>query len=130
MHPTPYLFFPGTCREAMELYAGIFGAEIAAMSPFSELPPSEEFAVPPGMEERIMHAALRWSDGGTLMASDTVEEAPGPMAAVSIAMDLPTVAAAHAAFERMAEGGTTPMPFGPTFWSPGFGTVTDRFGTR
>lgn len=32
-------------------------------------------------------------------------------------------------FDALAEGGQVTMPFGETFWSPGFGMVTDRFGT-
>ena len=31
-------------------------------------------------------------------------------------------------FDRLAEGGKAVMPFGETFWSPGYGSVVDRFG--
>ena len=31
-------------------------------------------------------------------------------------------------FDRLAEGGKAVMPFGETFWSPGFGALVDRFG--
>lgn len=29
---------------------------------------------------------------------------------------------------ELADGGEVTMPFGATFWSPGFGACTDRFG--
>ena len=32
-------------------------------------------------------------------------------------------------FNAFAEGGKVVMPYDKTFWSPGFGMVTDRFGT-
>ena len=32
-------------------------------------------------------------------------------------------------FDALAVGGQVTMPFAATFWSPGFGMVTDRFGT-
>jgi PhnB protein len=32
-------------------------------------------------------------------------------------------------FDALAEGGLVTMPFEKTFWSPGFGMLTDRFGT-
>ena len=32
-------------------------------------------------------------------------------------------------FDALAAGGQVTMPFAATFWSPGFGMVTDRFGT-
>ena len=32
-------------------------------------------------------------------------------------------------FQALSDGGTITMPFAKTFWSPGFGMLTDRFGT-
>jgi PhnB protein len=31
-------------------------------------------------------------------------------------------------FRVLSHGGTTKVPFEKTFWSPGFGSVVDRFG--
>jgi PhnB protein len=31
-------------------------------------------------------------------------------------------------FQALSDGGTVHVPFEPTFWSPGFGVLTDRFG--
>ena len=31
-------------------------------------------------------------------------------------------------FDRLAEGGKAVMPFSETFWSPGFGSLVDKFG--
>ena len=45
----------------------------------------------------------------------------------SISVD--TVAEGQRVFDGLAEGGQATMPFTQTFWSPGFGMVTDRFGT-
>ena len=130
MHPTPYLFFNGTCRAAMEHYAEVFGAEIEAMMAYADLPPSEGMEVPADRADWIMHATILWPDGGSLMASDTISADQPRMEGNSISMALPDVAAARAAFDRLADGGEIGMPFGPTFWTPGFGTLRDRFGTR
>jgi PhnB protein len=44
---------------------------------------------------------------------------------------MPDPASARAAFDRLAgEGGHVIEAFGPTFFSPGFGMVKDRFGTH
>jgi PhnB protein len=32
-------------------------------------------------------------------------------------------------YGALSEGGQATMPFQETFWSPGFGMLTDRFGT-
>jgi PhnB protein len=49
---------------------------------------------------------------------------------MSIMQTLPSVEDAHRAFDRLMEGGAIIQPFGPTFWSPGFGMGRDRFGTH
>jgi len=36
----------------------------------------------------------------------------------------------QAAVDRLADGGTIEMPWAQTFWSAGFGTLTDRFGIK
>lgn len=42
----------------------------------------------------------------------------------------PDIGTASGWFDRLAEGGAVIQPFGPTFFSPGFGMVKDRFGTH
>lgn len=128
MTPTPYLFFNGTCREALTAYARIFGGEIEAMMAFSELPPGG-MEIPEERKDWVMHGALKF-DGGLLMCSDDIAASSGPMKGASVHMALPTVDAGRAAFEALADGGTVRMPYQPTFWTPGFGTVTDRFGVQ
>ena len=127
MTVSPYLFFDGTCREAMTAYADIFGAETAAMMTYAELPEGEE--APEGGEDRIMHAAIRFPDGAWIMASDDLPGRHVAPAATHVMVMLPDVAAARAAFDRLADGGAVKVPFAPTFWSPGFGAVVDRWGT-
>ena len=39
-----------------------------------------------------------------------------------------TEAEARRFFDGLADGGQVRMPIGPTFWSPAFGMVQDRFG--
>ena len=38
------------------------------------------------------------------------------------------LAAAEQVFAALGDGGSVVMPLGPTFWSPAFGMVHDRFG--
>ena len=38
-------------------------------------------------------------------------------------------AEAERVFNSLSDGGNVIMPFEQTFWSPGFGMCTDRFGT-
>jgi PhnB protein len=45
-----------------------------------------------------------------------------------IALSSPDAAQARRWFDALAQDGAVQMPMGPTFWSPAFGMVHDRFG--
>lgn len=123
---SPYLFFDGTCREAMTAYADILGGEVLAMMTYGDAPPQEGMeAVPAGL---VMHAAVKIGDQ-LLMASDDMPGRYVRPAATHVSVSFAYPAAAQEAFDRLADGGEITMPFGPTFWSPGFGTLRDRWGT-
>jgi PhnB protein len=140
MQLSPYLNFDGTCAEAMAFYAQLFGGHIVHQSTFGEMPPDP--AMPPLPESargRMMHVQLQVG-AQSLMASDTMPVPPGADPAscgggyqkpqglwVSIGVD--SVAEGRRVFDGLAQGGQVGMPFAATFWSPGFGMVTDRFGT-
>jgi PhnB protein len=121
----PYLTFDGACREAMSFYADLFGAtDLSIMGP-EAAPPEAGVDWP---SDRVMHAQFTHA-GGTLMGSDLPPGMHAPQSGVSVYHEVADVAAAEALFDRLAIGGTVTMPFARTFWSPGFGGVTDRFGT-
>jgi PhnB protein len=121
----PYLNFDGNCREAMAFYADVFGAtDLSIMGP--EAAPPEAVADWP--TDRVMHAQFSHA-GGTLMGADLPPGMHAPQSGVSVYHEAPGVEAARALFDKLAVGGTVNMPFDRTFWSPGFGGVTDRFGT-
>jgi PhnB protein len=125
---TPYLFFEGRAEEAMDFYVKALGATVTMRMRFSESPdPPPPGVVPPGSEDRIMHAEIRIA-GEPLMVSDG--GCAGTVKFGGFAVSLPAADAAQAQryFDALAEGGTVQMPIGPTFWSPAFGMLTDRFG--
>jgi len=54
----PYLFFRGRCEEAIEYYRAKLGAEVVMMMRFKDNPdqPGPD-KMPPGLEDKIMHAS-------------------------------------------------------------------------
>jgi PhnB protein len=127
MATMPYLHFQGTCAEALAFYARVFGGSNLQMMRYADGPEAPE-----GWRgsDRIMHGQVSIDDG-TLMASDFPPGVGGdPQQAVSIMQTAPDVATARARFDALAEGGQVIDPFRPTFFSPGFGMVQDRFGTH
>ena len=64
------------------------------------------------------------------MASDWMAPTPYPgMHGFSVCLTAPATDEAHKLFDALADGGQVTMPFQKTFYSDGFGMLTDRFGT-
>jgi PhnB protein len=95
---------------------------------FKESPePPPPGAVPPGFENKVMHAELRIGDT-TVMASDGHCAEQSGFRGFSLSIAAPDAATADRLFGALADGGQVQMPLARTFWSPRFGMVTDRFG--
>ncbi len=124
----PYLFFNGKCEAAVEFYRKALGAEVEMMMRFKESPePPQPGMVPPGFENKIMHASFRVG-GTTLMASDGCSAEKANFEGFSLSLSVANEAEADRAFAALADGGQVKMPLAKTFWSPRFGMVEDRFG--
>jgi PhnB protein len=63
------------------------------------------------------------------MGSDAPTEHFAPAQGMYVSLHVPTVGEGKRLFDAFADGGKVAMPFAQTFWSAGFGMVTDRFGT-
>ena len=128
MQVQPYLIFGGRCEEAVEFYKRAVGAQAIELMRFKQAPdPVPPGVLPPGFENKIMHGTFRLGDT-TVMVSDGNSASPTSFQGFSLAITSPTVAETDRLFAALAEGGKVGMPLGKTFWSPRFGTVTDRFG--
>ncbi|MBL4556895.1 MAG: hypothetical protein JKP98_06090 [Rhodobacteraceae bacterium] len=76
-----------------------------------------------------MHASIRLADGSWLMASDDWPGRYTPPASTHVLVTPPDAETARRAFDRLAEGGSVKMALDKTFWTEGFGTLVDRWGT-
>ena len=124
----PYLFFDGRAEEAIAFYTQALGAELLALMRFRDSPaPPQEGTMPPGSEDKVMHAALRIGET-ELMLSDGHCTGAAAFRGVSLALTVTGEAEADRCFAALAEGGQVQMPIGATFFSPRFGMVADRFG--
>ena len=124
--PENYLFFNGTCAEAMRFYERTLGGKMATMMTHGDMPGEKM----PGDPNRIMHARLVLGGGGVLMASDAMEGKPyAGMNGFSLSLSYPTVAEGQKIFNALADGGEVRMPYQKTFWVESFGMLVDRFGT-
>ncbi|MBX3615920.1 VOC family protein [Nitrosomonas sp.] len=123
----PYLMFGGRCEEALEFYRTALDAQIDMLMRFQESPdPPPPGMLPPGFENKIMHASFRIA-GNMLMASDGCEVG-SQFKGFSLSISVATEAEADRYFAALSDGGQVQMPLTKTFWSPKFGMLTDRFG--
>ncbi len=130
MQVQPYLNFDGRCEQAIEFYRKALGAEVIMMSRFKDAPePAQPGMVPPGSENKIMHAAFRIGDT-TVLASDAHCTGQPSFRGFSLSITTPDEAEAERAFTALADGGQVQMPLGKTFFSPRFGMLADRFGVQ
>ena len=124
----PYLFFDGRCEEALDFYRSALGAEVTMLMRFKDSPdPPPPGMVPPGSENKVMHASVRIGDAEVL-ASDGRCLGKPDFRGFSLTLTVKSEAEADRVFAALAEGGQVQMPLGKTFFAPRFGMVADRFG--
>jgi PhnB protein len=124
----PYLFFNGSCEQAVEFYKKALGAEVQMMMRYKESPePPPPGMVPPGFENKIMHTSFRVGET-IVMASDGCSLEKPVFEGFSLSVAVSTEAEVDRIFNALADGGKVTMPANKTFWSPRFGMVTDKFG--
>lgn len=128
MQVQSYLMFDGRCEEALAFYGRALGATVTFLMRNRESPdPHPPGVLPPGSEDRIMHAEFKVGDT-VVMASDGYCAGKPQFAGFALAVSVPDDPTAKQRFDALADGGRVGMPLGPTFFATSFGMVQDRFG--
>lgn len=128
MQVQPYLFFEGRCEEALQFYKEALGAEVISLMHYSDSPePMNPGMLPPGCENKVMHANFRIGET-TLLASDGRCSGQPNFQSFSLTIIAKSDAEAEKLFAALGNGGQVMMPLAKTFFSSRFGMVTDRFG--
>ena len=105
---SPYLFFVGTCREAMTAYQGILGGQLDLVTA-ADMPDAPPEAPP----DAIMHAALTLANGAMLMASDDPSATEdGPKTGISVSYTAADPDEAGHVFKGLSEGGEVQLAAG------------------
>ena len=124
----PYLFFDGRCEEAIGFYVKALGAKVEMLMRYKDSPePAQPGMLPPGSENKIMHASLKVG-AMSVMLSDGHCGGKPEFKGFALSLDAPDEAAAKALFAALGDGGQVRMPLAKTFFSPCFGMIADRFG--
>ena len=128
MQIEPYLFFEGRCEEAVEFYRRALGAKIGALMRYKESPePHQPGTLPPGSENKVMHALIKIGDTKVMVSDGRCSGKPA-FQGFALTITAPDVAQADRMFAALADGGQVQMALAKTFFAPRFGMVSDRFG--
>ncbi|MDO5661788.1 MAG: VOC family protein [Brachybacterium sp.] len=124
----PYLNYPGTTREALEFYQGIFGGELTVTTYGSMHALPEDS---PSLD-KVMHSELVTAHFA-LAAADAIAETPievvyGNSVSLAIMADADSLEDLTTAFQQLAEGGTVIMELQEQMWGAVYGSLVDRYG--
>lgn len=129
----PYLNFDGQGREAAHFYTDVLNAELSGVVTYGEVIASDMDMgeLPEEAKDMVMNAEIILNDRQSFMISDVPPGMGMPFQKgnnVSLTITPDDMEEARTIFGRLAEGGEIAMDLQETFWSPLYGSVTDRFG--
>ncbi|HEY1997496.1 VOC family protein [Paraburkholderia sp.] len=127
MHIQPYVFFDGQCEEALRFYGEKLGAQVLFQMRYKDAPPDTGREADPKTDDMIMHASVKFGEAIVMMSDDCMSESV-THTGFNLSLHADNAADAEKYFNALAEGGQIRLPFQATFWSKGFGMLTDRFG--
>jgi PhnB protein len=128
MQVQPYLCLYGRCEEALNFYRDKLGAQIQFMLRLKDAPPDPNRPVKPETENKIMHSTLQIGDSIVMMSDGDLAQQPKPHSGYTLSIQVQTPEEGGKLFDALAEGGQVTMPYQKTFWTEGFGMLTDQFG--
>jgi PhnB protein len=126
LHLSPYLFFAGSCRDALTFYHGCLGGELS-LQRYGDSPAAAH--LPAEAQGHIMHGTLTTA-GFTIMAADACRPGGTLTAGNNVRMSLhfDSEAEIEATFAKLSASGHIIDPLADMFWGGRFGTLTDQFG--
>lgn len=124
----PYVAMNGNAKEAIEFYQKALDAQVLYSQSFGEMPENPEFPIPEEAKDRISHATIKVGET-ELMLSDTFPGQPHNSGnQVTICISTNDADKARQMYDALQQDGQVGMPLQETFFSPAYGSVTDKFG--
>jgi PhnB protein len=121
-HPTPYIHFPGTAREALTFYGDVFGCGVQVHT-------YADFGRVDGPPEAVAHGMLL--DGPVALFGADAGPDESPLKSEGLMLSLlgaATPDVAHEWFARLADGGRVVSDLQARGWGASDGEVVDRYG--
>ena len=126
----PYFVMNGNAREAIQFYEKALDGQVLFSQSFGEMPENPDFPLPAEAKELVSHATIKVGET-ELMFSDTFPGQPHQSGnQVTICLSTDDADQARKMFDALQQDGQVTMPLQETFFSPAYGSVTDKFGVN
>lgn len=127
MNVQPYLYFDGKSQEAIDFYKGAIGAKVEMLMHFKDMPGDQKGMIPPGSENKVMHACIKVGDSPIFLSDGNCGGKPN-FQGITLTINATSNAEAEKLFGALGQGGQVQMPLAETFFANRFGMVADKFG--
>ncbi len=119
-----YFNFNGNAREVITFYKEVFDADEPKLMTFRDFPNVDE-----KMKDWITHGLLI-VNGQQLMFSDTMPDHPAKLGdQITLLINSTSEEDLRKWFERLSEQAQILQALAPSFFSPLYGSLVDKFGT-
>jgi PhnB protein len=121
----PYLYFAGTCEEALNFYSKIFNGKLNIENRYDD----PGMQAPKEYHDKVLHATLEF-EGYSIMACDSLpgSEAKTETGNVSLSIAASDAETGKMLFEQLSQGGKVNMAFEKQFWGAWHGNFIDQYG--
>ncbi|GHD42207.1 VOC family protein [Mycetocola manganoxydans] len=125
VHTTPHLNFRGDAREALEFYSSVFGGQLMVIT--NEDAQSVET---PDEAHQVKFGQVLGDNGFRIMAYDVPASVPYDRGNASFFVSIrgESTEEISGLWTRLTEGSTILDDLAPSFFSPAYGMLSDRFG--
>lgn len=128
----PYLNFDGRGHEAAHFYTDVLNGNLIGLMTYGEAQGADMEEMPEEVKNMVMNAQIDLKNGDTLMISDVPPGMGMPAFqrgnSMSVTVLFDDIEEAQTVFGKLLEDGTVTMELQKTFWSPLYGSLTDKFG--
>lgn len=122
----PYIAFQGQCKEALEFYGKVFGAQVKMTQPYGDYVPDGLPDPPANLAQWIVHAEMEIC-GTTVWFADETEPVSGGNK-IKLTATVPTKEDAQKIFEQFQESSRIVLPPTETFYSTFHAEIFDKYG--
>ena len=126
----PYLNFNGNCAQAIAFYEKAFGAKAMVLCYKDALKYDPTCKIDKGKEKWVMHANMNLTDGEMIQFADCEENGKAVGTNICLQLTYNTADEVRLIFNALKSGGRIICDAQPTFYSPMYAELVDKFGIR